>query len=175
MIKGYAMLDKYKNEFNDYVRKLQDLITEQLLLLDPKINITEDNWQRTDFAGNAGGGGRTRAFSGSVIENAGVNTSLIFGKVDPTFAKNIGGTNDEIWAAGISLIIHPRNPKVPTVHANFRMINAGEKFWFGGGADLTPFYPAEEDFTAFHQVWKDALEPYGHYQEMKGNILSANT
>ena len=85
-------------------------------------------------------------FSGDIIENAGVNTSLVFGAIDPAFAGKLGGTGDQMWAAGISLIIHPRNPRVPTVHANFRMIHAGEKFWFGGGADLTPFYPHEEDF-----------------------------
>lgn len=72
-----------------------------------------------------------------------------------------------MWAAGISLIIHPRNPRVPTVHANFRMIVAGEKFSFGGGADLTPFYPHPEDFTYFHEVWKKACAPYQCYEEMK--------
>jgi coproporphyrinogen III oxidase len=116
----------------------------------------EDIWQRKDHTDAAGGGGITRAFQGKLFENAGVNTSCVFGKIDPQFAKLLQGTGDEMWAAGISLIIHPRNPRVPTVHANFRMIHQGDKFWFGGGADLTPFYPYEDDFTFFHNVWKKA-------------------
>jgi coproporphyrinogen III oxidase len=92
---------------------------------------------------------------------------MVFGAIDPAFAGKLGGTGDQMWAAGISLIIHPRNPRVPTVHANFRMIHAGEKFWFGGGADLTPYYPHVDDFQYFHDVWKKALTPYGHYEEMK--------
>jgi coproporphyrinogen III oxidase len=72
-----------------------------------------------------------------------------------------------MWAAGISLIIHPKNPRIPTVHANFRMIHQGNKFWFGGGADLTPYYPHEDDFSHFHGVWKKACAPYENYETMK--------
>ena len=81
---------------------------------------------------------------GNHVENAGVNFSEVYGVVDPKFADKIGGNGNEMWAAGISLIIHPRNPRVPTTHANFRMIQAGDKFWFGGGGDLTPYYPHKE-------------------------------
>src|SRR5690606_33109058 len=102
---------------------------------------------------------------GELFENAGVNTSCVFGKIDPQFAKNLKGTGDEMWAAGISLIIHPKNPRIPTVHANFRMIHQGEKFWFGGGADLTPYYPYEEDFSYFHGIWKSAAGD--KYEAMK--------
>ncbi len=159
-----------KERFKQMVYSLQDEITAKMLALDPALQLTEDLWERTDFAGAPGGGGRTRAFSGELFENAGVNTSLVFGKIDPQFALQIGaaGANsDEMWATGISLIIHPRNPKIPTTHANFRMIQAGEKFWFGGGADLTPYYPHLEDFRYFHQVWSDACRPFNSYQKMK--------
>lgn len=156
-----------KVEFHNYVKSLQDKITKELFRIDPQLELVEDLWTRKDFKGNEGGGGITRAFAGNVIENAGVNTSLVFGAIDPVFAGKLGGTNDQMWAAGISLIIHPRNPRVPTVHANFRMIQAGEKFWFGGGADLTPYYPHVEDFDYFHKVWQKALNPYGQYEKMK--------
>ena len=159
-------LETKKGHFHAYVQSLQNEITNALFSIDPDLKLEEDNWKRTDHKGNPGGGGITRAFTGNVIENAGVNTSLVFGAIDPVFAGRLGGTGDEMWAAGISLIIHPRNPRVPTVHANFRMIHAGEKFWFGGGADLTPYYPHVEDFAYFHKIWKDALTPYGCYEAM---------
>jgi coproporphyrinogen III oxidase len=160
-------LEELKISFHQHVRDLQDRITQEMQKLDPELVMNEDNWQRLDHAGEPGGGGSTRAFTGLLFENAGVNTSCVFGKIDPQFAKALQGTGDTMWAAGISLIIHPRNPKIPTVHANFRMIHQGEKFWFGGGADLTPYYPMEDDFTYFHGIWKKALEPYGTYDTMK--------
>lgn len=149
-------LEKKKEEFSAHVKDLQNRITDTMKELDPKLNLVEDNWKRSDFKNNPGGGGITRAFEGGLFENAGVNTSEIFGSVDPSFAARLPGAGDQLWAAGISLIIHPRNPRVPTVHANFRMIQHGEKFWFGGGADLTPYYPHTEDFEYFHRVWKEA-------------------
>lgn len=160
-------LEAIKADFHEHVLDLQQQITDRMHKMDEGLELNEDMWERRDYDGNPGGGGRTRAFSGKLFENAGVNVSLVHGTVDPKFAQSIGGTNNNMWAAGISLIIHPRNPKVPTVHANFRMIQAGEKFWFGGGADLTPFYPIEEDFHYFHQIWKDACEPYGTYAAWK--------
>lgn len=158
-------LELLKNSFHQHVKDLQDKITQEMKNLDPNLIMKEDPWERTDHAGHPGGGGITRAFQGDLFENAGVNTSCVFGKIDPQFAKHLQGSGDELWAAGISLIIHPKNPRVPTVHANFRMIHQGNKFWFGGGADLTPYYPHEEDFSYFHGVWKKTLGP--HYEEMK--------
>lgn len=160
-------MERIKKDFHDFVYKLQDEITAELKAIEPDLELVEDNWERQDFVGEPGGGGRTRAFTGKIFENAGVNTSLIHGKVNPDFAKKIGGSTDELWAAGISLIIHPTNPKIPTTHANFRMIQAGDNFWFGGGADLTPFYPNEEDFIEYHKIWKDVCEPYGTYPAWK--------
>ncbi|MBL7664701.1 MAG: oxygen-dependent coproporphyrinogen oxidase [Bacteriovoracaceae bacterium] len=161
------MLTEYKSRFHEHVKHLQEQITQELLRLDPDLKMTEDIWQRNDHAGQPGGGGITRAFEGAIIENAGVNTSLVFGKIDPKFSAQLPGQGDELWAAGISLIIHPRNPRVPTTHANFRMIQHGDKYWFGGGADLTPFYPHEEDFVHFHQTWKKFCEPFECYEKMK--------
>ena len=160
-------LNILKNSFYEHVKALQDRITQEMRGLDSDLIVKEDPWSRQDHAGHPGGGGLTRAFEGTLFENAGVNTSCVFGKIDPQFAKNLQGTGDEMWAAGISLIIHPRNPRIPTVHANFRMIHQGDKFWFGGGADLTPYYPNEDDFIHFHGVWKKACSPYGSYEEMK--------
>ncbi|MBT3585141.1 MAG: oxygen-dependent coproporphyrinogen oxidase [Halobacteriovoraceae bacterium] len=160
-------IEEKKALFVAHVRQLQDQITDTMKKFDPELEITEDIWTRLDANGQDGGGGRTRAFKGAVFETAGVNTSSVFGAVDPKFAKKIGGDGGTFWAAGISLIIHPINPKVPTVHANFRMIQAGEKIWYGGGADLTPYYPHLEDFRHFHQTWSDACKPYGTYQKWK--------
>lgn len=161
------MLESLKQNFVDHVRQLQNQITEEIKKRDPSIQITEDNWERKDFNENDGGGGITRAFAGNIFENAGVNTSVVYGAIDPDFAKKIGSSDNTMWATGISLIIHPRNPKVPTTHANFRMIQAGDKFWFGGGADLTPYYPHTEDFEYFHKIWADACAPYENYNEFK--------
>lgn len=161
------LLTEAEENFYEHVKALQDKITQELKRIDPNILLIEDLWERQDFKGNPGGGGRTRAFEGEIIENAGVNISRIFGAVDPKFADKLQGSGDEMFACGISLIIHPKNPRVPTVHANFRMISRGDKFWFGGGADLTPFYPHVDDFKYFHEVWMKACEPYNCYDWMK--------
>lgn len=160
-------INQIKESFHQHVKNIQDAVCQQIKELDPAVQLTEDLWEREDIEGNPGGGGITRVFAGDIIENAGVNTSLVHGKVDPKFAKRVGGNLDTMWATGVSLIIHPRNPRVPTTHANFRMIHMGEKFWFGGGADLTPYYPHREDFKFFHKTWKDALGDEKLYQSMK--------
>lgn len=160
-------IDLKKRQFHEHVLSLQKEIAEAIKSIDPEIEIIVDPWERKDWVGNPGGGGKTMAFKGKVFENAGVNTSEVYGAIDPEFARQLGQSGDNLWAAGISLIIHPLNPKVPTVHANFRMIEVGDKFWFGGGADLTPYYPYPEDFDYFHDTWKLACAPYGHYQEFK--------
>jgi coproporphyrinogen III oxidase len=170
-------LVKLQTEFSDWVKALQTSITSEMHRIDPSLQLIEDNWQRKDFVGNPGGGGRTRAFhGGKVFENAGVNISQIHGQVAPEFAKSIAGTGPSLWACGISLILHPWNPRVPTVHANYRMIVAGgnetdphnpEKIWFGGGADLTPFYPHTDDFYHFHQTHREASPSLETYRKMK--------
>src|SRR5262249_42261241 len=139
--------------YSDYFRGLQDRICAGLERLDGT-RFQEDLWQR-----EGGGGGRTRMlFEGGVFEKAGVNFSEVHGEFSEEFARQIPGEGREFNATGVSLVLHPHNPMVPTVHANFRFITKGSKQspkqWFGGGADLTPYYPYREDAVHFHQVWK---------------------
>ena len=157
-------MEDLKNQFSEHVKNLQIKIIDAMKIIDPELAITRDEWSRLDRAGNPGGGGITCALSGKVFENAGVNTSIVYGEMDPKFGQQILRESNvesedkkyHMWASGMSLILHPFNPRVPTVHANFRMIQVNDKFWFGGGADLTPYYPNEEDFRYFHGVWKKA-------------------
>ena len=133
-----------------YFRDLQDRICTALEQLDGTARFREDSWTR-----EAGGGGRSRVLvDGAVFEKAGVNFSDVQGQFSEEFAQQIPGEGRDFTAAGISLVLHPRNPFVPTVHANFRFLTKGERQWFGGGADLTPYYPFREDVIHFHQVWQ---------------------
>jgi coproporphyrinogen III oxidase len=133
-----------------YFRDLQDRICAALETIDEAGRFHQDEWQR-----DGGGGGRTRVLiEGGVFEKAGVNFSDVFGQFSEEFAKQVPGEGRDFTAVGISLVLHPRNPFVPTVHANFRYLTRGDKAWFGGGADLTPYYPFREDVIHFHKVWK---------------------
>lgn len=144
------MYDDERRRTVDFFRGLQDRICSALETLDGAATFREDSWQR-----EGGGGGRTRVLAnGGVFEKAGVNFSEVFGEMSPEFAAQVPGSGLHFTAAGISLVLHPRNPMVPTVHANFRFLTKGEKWWFGGGADLTPYYPFEEDAVHFHRTWK---------------------
>jgi coproporphyrinogen III oxidase len=105
-----------------------------------------------------------------VFEKAGVNFSEVFGEFSPEFARQIPGEGSAFTATGVSLVLHPRNPHVPTVHANFRFLTKGDRGWFGGGGDLTPFYPVLEDVVHFHKTWKavcDRHSPLASYADMK--------
>src|SRR5262249_53574861 len=127
-----------------------DRICAGLTEADGQVAFREDTWERT-----GGGGGRSRVLvDGGVFEKAGVNFSEVFGQMSPEFAAQIPGEGLDFSATGVSLVLHPRSPKAPTVHANFRYLVKGSKSWFGGGADLTPYYPYREDVIHFHKVWK---------------------
>ncbi|MCC7386800.1 MAG: oxygen-dependent coproporphyrinogen oxidase [Deltaproteobacteria bacterium] len=131
---------------------LQDKITDALANADGGKSFQTEEWKRAD-----GGGGRSRVLEdGAVIEKGGVNVSAVFGTLSETFGKDLPGTGAEFFATGISLIIHPKSPQVPTVHANFRYLERGQgqTAWYGGGADLTPWILRPEDARHFHQVWK---------------------
>ncbi|MEZ5536656.1 MAG: oxygen-dependent coproporphyrinogen oxidase [Thiolinea sp.] len=147
-----------------YLLGLQDDICAQLEAEDGSGRFVEEEWQR-----EAGGGGRTRVLSnGAVIEQGGVNFSHVYGDQMPPSATaarpELAGRNFQ--ALGVSLVIHPHNPFVPTSHANVRFFIAekeGEEpvWWFGGGFDLTPYYPFETDCVEWHQTAKTACDPFG--------------
>ena len=160
----------------DYLLDLQDRICSALADEDGAGQFREDAWSRGDDAdadGGAvpglGGGGRTRVMRhGAVFEQAGVNFSHVTGAELPPSATaarpELAGRSFE--ALGVSLVIHPENPRVPTSHANVRFFIAekpGEEpaWWFGGGYDLTPYYPVREDVVAWHRAARDACSPFG--------------
>lgn len=151
-----------KHRAQEFFSGLQDRICRALEEADGQARFREDNWQR-----EGGGGGRTRVIeNGSVFEKGGVNFSAVAGTLPEEFAAKIGqevpnAAGREFFATGVSLVLHPRNPYVPTVHANFRYLEKGNAAWFGGGADLTPFYPFREDVVHFHQTLKTACDRHG--------------
>lgn len=151
------------NQVTEYLLSLQDAICNALSREDGN-GFMEDAWQR-----DAGGGGRTRVLAeGGVFEKAGVNYSMVHGENLPASATaqrpELAGRS--FRAMGVSLVIHPRNPYVPTSHANVRFFIAekpGEEpvWWFGGGFDMTPYYGFDEDCIHWHRTAKAACEPFG--------------
>ncbi len=149
-----------KDEFYTYIQQLQDHITKALEQVDGQAKFKEDLWERAE-----GGGGRTRVIeNGAVFEKGGVNISAVHGALPSSMQKYFGVKDCDFFACGLSLVIHPKNPMVPTVHANWRYFemydSTGEIIdqWFGGGQDLTPYYLFEEDAQHFHQVCKTACD-----------------
>jgi len=148
-----------------WVRELQDRICAALEELDGSARFREDRWER-----EGGGGGITRVLEdGAILEKAGVNTSEVFGAIPEQLGSQLKGDGDTFYATGVSLVLHPRNPHVPTVHANFRCMARGAGAWLGGGADLTPYYPREDDVRHFHRTLKAACDAHdpGHYPRFK--------
>ena len=147
-----------------FLRDLQDRICAALEKADGGARFVEDAWTRP-----AGGGGRTRVLkNGTVFEQGGVNYSRVTGdKLPPSATAHRPQLAGRQWTAtGVSLVIHPNNPYVPTSHANVRYFEAdrsGEEpvWWFGGGFDLTPFYPFDEDCVHWHGVARDLCAPFG--------------
>lgn len=141
-----------------YVAALQDRICQALEHEDGTARFVEDHWERP-----GGGGGRSRAIAnGAVFEKGGVNVSTVFGKLPEALAEKMKVSEPTFFATGISLVIHPVNPHVPTIHANFRYFVSGDSdAWFGGGIDLTPYVANEEDARHFHAVLRQAAVPFG--------------
>lgn len=152
----------------EFLRGFQDRLCAALERADGRVRFRQDTWERP-----GGGGGRTRVIeNGGVFEKAGVNFSEVFGEFTPEFARQVPGDGLSFTATGVSWVLHPTNPLVPTVHGNFRMLTHGSKAWFGGGADLTPYYPVREDVIHFHRTWKrvcDAHAPAVDYAKMKAD------
>lgn len=141
-----------------FVLDLQDEICQALERLDGQARFQEDNWERA-----AGGGGRSRVIrDGGVFEQGGVNFSEVWGDTLPPaiLTQRPEAAGHGFYATGTSMVLHPRNPYVPTVHLNYRYFEAGPVWWFGGGMDLTPYYPFAEDAVHFHTIAKQACDAH---------------
>ncbi len=165
-----SKLVSQKANFLSYIEGLQNQICNALEGVDGKARFIEDKWKRSE-----GGGGTTRVISnGSVIEKGGVNISAVCGKLPEILKSNLGIDHGDFFACGLSLVLHPLSPMAPTVHANYRYFELYEKdnladLWFGGGADLTPYYLWEEDAVHFHNTMKKACEQAdtSYYRQFK--------
>jgi coproporphyrinogen III oxidase len=137
-----------------FFASLQERICAALEAEDGGARFRRDVWERP-----GGGGGISSVIAGgTVFEKGGVNISAVHGELKPEFAATLPGDGLSFFATGISLVLHPQSPRVPTVHANFRCLRRGTSRWFGGGADLTPYYPVREDVEHFHRTWKSACD-----------------
>ena len=151
------------DQVKEYLQRLQDSICTELEQLDGGAVFAHDTWEREV----GGGGGESRVLSGGeVFEQAGVGFSHVFGSEMPPSATHhrpeLAGK--AFQALGVSLVLHPHNPYVPTTHANFRFFRAGGDnpvWWFGGGFDLTPYYPFHDDVIHWHSTAKASCDPFG--------------
>jgi coproporphyrinogen III oxidase len=151
-----------KNAFLDYIHKLQEKITTSIEDIDGGARFKEDVWKRPE-----GGGGKSRILeNGKVFEKAGVNTSAVSGVLPKSLEGYFNVKDSKFFACGLSLVFHPKNPMIPTVHANYRYFELYtsdgdlKDQWFGGGQDLTPFYLIEEDAKHFHEVCKSVCDKH---------------
>jgi coproporphyrinogen III oxidase len=149
-----------------FYAELQAELCRALAEADGGADFTTDAWQRP-----GGGGGVARVLEGGALfEKAGVNWSSVDGELPADLAEHMPGQGRAFRASGVSLVLHPRSPMVPTTHANFRCLTKGDALWFGGGADLTPYYFFDEDAVHFHRTLADACDrhrPIGDYDRFK--------
>ncbi len=152
------MIDRLK--IAETYKTIQDEICQALEKLDGTAKFEEEIWER-----DGGGGGRTRIMQhGNIIEKGGVNFSAVHGKLPEMIKKSFGVDEDEFFATGVSIVIHPNNPFVPIIHMNIRYFELNDEIrWFGGGIDLTPHYVIEEDAQFFHQQLKNVCDI--HHQD----------
>lgn len=150
-----------KEDIAEAYQQIQDEICTGLEKADGKGKFQEELWTR-----EGGGGGRTRIIqNGSIIEKGGVNFSAVYGKLPETIKKAFGVAQDDFFAAGVSIVIHPRHPWIPIIHMNIRYFemaseSAKEMRWFGGGMDLTPHYVIEDDARFFHSSLKTTCDKF---------------
>jgi coproporphyrinogen III oxidase len=154
----------FRDKWILFIHDLQNKICAALEEMDGCEKFTEDKWERPEN----GGGGKSRIIeNGTVFEKGGVNSSVVYGSVTEMMKSQLKITGSSWFACGLSLVMHPKNPFVPTVHANWRYFELYDKSgepsdsWFGGGTDLTPSYLFEEDAVHFHSVLKQTLDPFG--------------
>ena len=151
-----------KENWIEYINDLQSRICVELEEADGKAVFVEDVWERQE-----GGGGKTRVIAdGNVFEKGGVNTSIVFGDVSKEMKTQLKIDGSKWFACGLSLVLHPVNPFVPTVHCNYRMFELYDETgklsdrWFGGGTDLTPYYLIEDEAKHFHQTYKQVCDQF---------------
>jgi len=155
---NFPVASSNKIRVRQFMQSLQDEISQALEQLDGVGKFREDSWVREE-----GGGGRSRVLTdGHIFEQAGVNFSEVWGSGLPhsILAQRPEANGYGFYATGTSLVLHPRNPYVPTVHLNYRYFEAGPVWWFGGGADMTPYYPFAEDAIHFHKTLKAACDQH---------------
>jgi coproporphyrinogen III oxidase len=147
-----------QSRVSQFMKQIQDEICQGLEETDGTGKFIEESWQRPE-----GGGGRSRVMrEGDVFEQGGVNFSEVWGEQLPPsiLAQRPEAKGHGFYATGTSMVLHPRNPFIPTVHLNYRYFEAGPVWWFGGGIDLTPYYPFAEDAAHFHQTLKAACDQH---------------
>lgn len=156
------MSQSIRENFTTHIRELQNSICSEIEQVDGKAKFGNDHWQRAE-----GGGGDSRVIShGNVFEKGGVNISVVHGALSLQAAQQLNVKGESFFACGLSLVFHPYNPFVPTVHANWRYFEVYDRTgnttdaWFGGGTDLTPYYLFEEDVIHFHEVQKKSCDEF---------------
>lgn len=144
-----------KEQIAERFQILQDDICRQLEAADGGGLFKEDLWQHHE-----GGGGRSRVIAGNTIEKGGVNFSAVTGMLPEVIATNMGIPRAPFFATGVSIVLHPHSPMAPIIHMNVRYFEAGDRWWFGGGIDLTPHYVTPEDARFFHAHLKSCCDRF---------------